>query len=128
MTHSQAADLWVESSERNLKIAHDLMKLKHYDWALYMGQLVLEKILKGLYEKRANHVPPYIHDLVKLAKLANLKLTKSHEENLAEISTFHVVARYENIKNQLYKKATKDYANNFMAIIEMFSIWFKKLY
>ena len=39
---------WQKSAEENLKTASDLYNLKHYDWTLFIGQLSLEKLLKGL--------------------------------------------------------------------------------
>ena len=43
---------WQKSAEENLKTASDLYNLKHYDWTLLIGQLSLEKLLKGLVVKK----------------------------------------------------------------------------
>lgn len=47
MTKIEATERWLESAKRNLKIAKEMMDLKHYDWALFMGQLSLEKLFNG---------------------------------------------------------------------------------
>ena len=109
-------------------IAEDMLKLKHYDWTLFMGQLSLEKFLKGLYEKRKNDTPPFIHDLAKLASLADLTLSKQQLDDFQEITTFHIAARYENIKYQLYKKATKDYTEAIFTKIKEYALWLQSLY
>ena len=75
MTKKIAVTRWRESALRNLTVARGMFDLGHYDWALFIGQLALEKLLKGLYTKKANASPPYIHDLAKLAVLSGLKMT-----------------------------------------------------
>lgn len=41
----------------------DLYQTKNNNWALFMGHLVIEKLLKGLYIKEKGEFPPLIHDL-----------------------------------------------------------------
>lgn len=128
MTQQDAVTRWRESALRDLQIAEDMMRLKHYDWALYLGQLTLEKLLKGLVTKATNEAPPFIHDLVKLASLAQIDLSEAQRNDFHEISTFHVKARYEDIKSALYKKATKTFAETYTLKIKEYVVWLKKQY
>lgn len=128
MTQQEAVKRWQESAQRNLTIAEDMVRLGHYDWALFLGQLALEKLLKGLVEQRTDEAPPYIHDLVKLASIANLPLDESKKRELVEITRFHIQARYEDIKYQLSKEATKPYSTTWFAKIKALFIWIQKHY
>lgn len=120
--------LWRESAERNLEAAEDMAKFGHRDWALFIGQLSLEKLLKGLIVKEKNETPLFIHDLVKLAELAGLKVTTEQRERLAKVTRFHVAARYDDIKSQLYREATPAFTRQWMEAIKELFLWFKKDY
>ena len=40
---------WKESSDQNYETMHNLMQSKDYNWALFLGHLVIEKLLKAHY-------------------------------------------------------------------------------
>lgn len=128
MTKDEAVKSWLESAERNLSTSLDMAKSNHRDWALFVGQLALEKLLKGLITKKTDATPPFIHDLVKLSQLAGIETAESQKEDLAKISRFHVAARYEEIKSQLYFEATPEFTKVWIDKIQEFFLWFKKLY
>lgn len=128
MTQEEAVRRWLESAEKDFGVAQDMMRLKHYDWALFLGQLALEKYLKGLIEQRTGETPPFIHDLAKLSKFAGIELTDEQTVELIEITKFHIQARYEDIKYRLYKEATTSYTEKWMKKIEEYALWFKKHY
>ncbi|MDR2690837.1 MAG: HEPN domain-containing protein [Dysgonamonadaceae bacterium] len=54
---------WIESSNDDYKTTLDLYNTGSYGWALFMGHLVIEKLLKAYYVKTRNVYPPMIHDL-----------------------------------------------------------------
>ena len=43
---------WIESADSDLDTAEALFASGKYDWCLFLGHLVLEKILKAHYVKR----------------------------------------------------------------------------
>jgi HEPN domain-containing protein len=128
MTQLEATLRWKKSALEDLRVAEDMLKLHHFDWALYLGHLVLEKLLKGLITHVTNDAPPYIHDLKKLSEVAKLPLTSSQNEDFQEITTFHIKARYDNVKNALYKKATKEYAEIYIKKIKEYALWIQHQY
>lgn len=128
MTQNEAVKRWRESAERNMETAKDMLRMKHRDWALFVGQLALEKLLKGLIVKRKDNAPPFIHDLVDLSKIARVELSQTKKDMLATISRFNVEARYDNIKTELYKKATPEYVKEWLEIIEELYLWLEKQY
>ncbi|OGG24163.1 hypothetical protein A3A79_03150 [Candidatus Gottesmanbacteria bacterium RIFCSPLOWO2_01_FULL_43_11b] len=128
MTKIDVIKRWKESGRKNFDVARDMMKLGHYDWALFMGQLALEKLLKGLVVKRTGKLPPPVHNLVQLAKAARLSFDTNKTANLTTITRFHIVARYDDVKYEFYKEATESYAEKWVKIIEEYFVWIQKLY
>ncbi len=128
MTQDDLLNRYQESSKRNLITGRDLKTGHHLDWALFLGQLALEKLLKGLVLRRTKSVPPNIHDLVKLAELADLAPDLEKKEWLIEITRYHIQARYDDIKYELYKTATEEYTTIWFSRIEELYLWIKNHY
>lgn len=42
---------WIDSSEKDFKTMQDLYQTKNNNWALFIGHLVIEKLLKAIYQK-----------------------------------------------------------------------------
>lgn len=125
MTKSEAYKYWLESAERNLEIAKDNFRLGHYDWSLFFCHLTLEKVLKAVIIKKGK-IPPPIHDLYRLTKIAGVEKDADYEESLKEISTYNIEARYDDYKRSFYKKATKAYTEKWIKVCEEIFIWIKK--
>lgn len=53
---------WKESSDHNYSTMQNLIKSEDYSWALFMGHLVLEKLLKAHYVKSTGMHPFFTHD------------------------------------------------------------------
>ena len=69
MTIEETIQYWIDSAENDLKTAESLFDTGHYDWCLFVGHLVLEKILKAHWVKHnRNVIHPKIHNLLILAK------------------------------------------------------------
>lgn len=116
---------WRDSAKLDLATARDLIKLKHYHWALFIYHLAIEKLLKALVIK-AGITPPYTHDLEKLAIHASLKITKIYKKWLEEITNFNLESRYPADKRALYQKATPTYTNFWAKNCEDIYRWLEK--
>lgn len=66
-----------------------------YSWSLFIGHLVLEKLLKACYVYKEDITPPFIHDLVRLSEKAGLPLTEEQKDIFDTISTFNLRVRYD---------------------------------
>lgn len=65
---------WLQSSDYDFDTMMDLYKVNRYHWALFMGHLSLEKLMKAYYVKLKYENPPLIHNLLRLAELIDLKI------------------------------------------------------
>lgn len=103
-----------------------LYKNGHYAWALFLGHLVLEKMLKAAYVKLDGPNIPFTHDLTKIAVSAGLPLTEEQKDLLDAVTTFNIKARYPDYKGRFYKKATKRFTEAYIEQIKDFRKWLVK--
>ena len=117
---------WVKSADHDLDSSESLFAAGKYDWSLFIGHLVLEKILKALYvQDNQNQLPPKTHNLVKLAENTNIVLNAEQKFFLDEVNDFNLEVRYPEYRREFYKKCTKHFAEPyFVRIKEMFQ-WIK---
>ena len=111
--------IWTDGAKRNKRLADDLYKIKHYDWCLFIWHLVLEKQIKAKIIQMGGDVP-LIHNLVALCRIVKIRLSDGEKKELSEVNSYNVEARYEEIKQALYKKATKKYTENWVRICEKY--------
>ncbi len=68
MKKSEVLKNWLDSAKYDLAVCESLFEKKHFTWCLFIGPLVIEKILKALWmSKRYPEPHPRIHNLVKLS-------------------------------------------------------------
>jgi len=118
---------WMQGSSKDFEAANALFEKKLYSQSLFFCHLSLEKILKALFMKRAKKIPPFTHDLRRLAELAGLDLDKKRQEVLDEISIFNIAGRYAEEKLKFYKKYNnRKIAAKYLGITKDLVIWLKK--
>jgi len=126
MEQKELIYFWVQSSDLDFEAMVSLYKAKHYNWALFVGHLVIEKLLKACYVKVHNEHPPMIHNLLRLAGKAGIEMDKEKEDFFGEVTEFNITARYEDYKLEFYKKCTKEYAQKWIEEIKTHRQWIKK--
>ena len=127
MDRSTVIESWVNSSDKDFGVMSDLYKTKHYDWALFMGHLSIEKLLKAVYLKNMDDNPPFIHDLRRLAEKANVPLTEEQGVWLDSISRFNIRARYDDYRQSFYKLCTVEFTNEWITKINECRTWIKQM-
>jgi len=125
MSKKEAINYWLQAAQRDKKAALDMFESGHYNWSLFLWHLVVEKTIKGLIVKVDQEILP-IHDLIRLAQIADLKLSEEQKAVLREITTFNIEARYDDYKEQFYKKATKEFASKWVQEAEEMQQWLVK--
>ena len=108
-----------------MESAVSMFDSQKYDWCLFIGHLVLEKILKAIFVNRNdNKNPPKIHNLIRLAELSEIELNNQQKFLLDKINDFNIQTRYPDYKLTFYKKCTKEYANEYFCKIKELYEWF----
>jgi len=118
---------WIDSSDKDFKTMLDLHETKNNHWALFIGHLVIEKLLKALYLKRTNVYPPLIHDLRRICEKANIELDDNQKIVLDSISRFNIKARYDDYKQSFYTLCTDSFTNEWIEKIKDCRQWIKKM-
>ncbi|MEK7166008.1 MAG: HEPN domain-containing protein [Patescibacteria group bacterium] len=127
MTQADVVKYWREGVREALETGKELMDNKRYNHALFFCHLAVEKQLKAVYVKKKGEVPPYTHHLIELAEKINITISKEIREQLREINTFNLEARYDDYKLKFYKKATPEYSRNWLRITEELLIWLENV-
>jgi len=105
---------------------NNLFKSRDYSWALFVGHLVVEKLLKACYVSAKGQHPPLIHNLLKLAEKAELNVPAEKQEILDVITTFNISSRYDDYRQQFYKRCTKLFTAKWIAEIKSIRKWIKE--
>ena len=129
MNNIDLMNYWIESSDRDYESMKKNYETKQYTWALFIGHLTIEKLLKALYAKvnKNNPYPPKIHNLVILAKRCNIELDEKKTTILITCNSFNISARYEDYKDEFYKKCTEEYTYEQIKNIEEVRTWLKEM-
>ena len=61
---------------------------------LFAVHLSLEKAVKAHVVKQTGKMPPKIHNLIRLAEIAEIELKVEHKQVLAEVNEFNIEGRY----------------------------------
>ncbi|OFY33793.1 MAG: DNA-binding protein [Bacteroidetes bacterium GWF2_38_335] len=126
MNKEEIIDYWIKSSDKDFKTMTVLFKEKQYSWCLFVGHLVVEKLLKAYYVSKKDDMHPLTHDLVRLAEKSDLDPDEKLKEFLATVTTFNINARYDDYKTSFNKVCTKDYTELWYSEITKYRKWIKK--
>ncbi len=114
---------WISRSDADFETMSNLIKSRDFHWALFIGHLVIERLLKAIVVKTTGKHAPFTHDLRRLAKLSELTFDEEHIKWLDTISTFNLSARYDDYKQDFYKKCTYDFTATWAANIKILREW-----
>ena len=129
MNNIDLMNYWIESSDRDYESMKKNYETKQYTWALFIGHLTLEKLLKAIYAKvnEGSPYPPKIHNLNILAERCNIELDERKSKILMTCNSFNISARYEDYKNEFYERCTEEYTSEQIKNIEEVRTWLKKM-
>ena len=94
---------------------------------MFLGHLMIEKLLKALYTKLHSDYPPYIHNLLRLAEKCNMKLTEEQQLFFATVTAFNINARYDGYKMSFQKTCTPDFCAIWIEQLKIQRLWIKTL-
>jgi HEPN domain-containing protein len=124
MEHSEHITYWLKSAEHDLEAAETLFQHQRYDWCLFLGHLVIEKVLKAFFIRDNPTEPiPWIHNLLRIAERTKLQFTSEQQSLLLEITQFNIKARYPDYKFEFYKKCTTEFTQTYFTKIKELYQW-----
>ena len=94
---------------------------------MFFGHLAVEKIIKAIFVVNTNQDVPRSHNLLRLAKAAQIETTDQQKHDLVRITAFNLEARYPDYKRDFRKKCTFEFSEiELQKIQEVFS-WLKSM-
>ena len=126
MEKDDVVKYWIESSDSDFQVMESLFENGHYLWSLFLGHLVIEKLLKAYHVKNVDTDYPRIHNLPEIARRASLALSDEQKFVMAELTTFNLRARYPDYKNRFQKKADHQYTETHLNKIREMRKWLQE--
>ena len=117
---------WSDSSDEDFDTMITMYESKKFSWALFVGHLMIEKLLKALYVKINNDYPPFIHNLLRLAEKCNMELTDDQRLFLVTVTAFNINARYDDYKMSFQQKCTPEFTATWIENLKINRQWIKK--
>jgi HEPN domain-containing protein len=91
--HKQV-EYWRSSSEEDFAAAESLIEKGHFRHGLFFAHLAVEKMLKAHVTKQTGDIPPRIHNLVRLAELAEAAISSKQATFLRSFGMYQMEGRY----------------------------------
>jgi HEPN domain-containing protein len=85
---------WRSGASEDWQVATELIRRKRLRHGLFFAHLALEKALKAHVCRHTQDLAPRIHNLVRLAEMAQLQLDDKQIDVLAEMNAFNLEGRY----------------------------------
>ncbi|MDA3865136.1 MAG: HEPN domain-containing protein [Salinivirgaceae bacterium] len=120
-------EYWIASSDDDYKTMIVMFDSKRFSWSLFIGHLMIEKLLKAYYVKVKSDYPPFIHNLLRLAEKAELSLTDDEKKQLVTITAFNINARYDDYKMSFKNLCTTEFTEEWIEKIKELRPWIKTL-
>ncbi len=118
---------WMDGSDDDYETMMAMFDSMRYSWSLFVGHLMMEKLLKAYYVKVKSDYPPFIHNLLRLAEKADLELTDDLKEQLATITAFNINARYDDYKMSFKNLCTPEFSTEWIDKLNKLRPWIKTL-
>ena len=116
-------EYWRVSSDEDFAAAQSLLEKGHLRHCLFLAHLAVEKMLKAHVTRQTKEVPPRIHNLTRLAEIANLKPDAEQAEFLREFGIYQLEGRYPDFEQV---PADSDLAQYEVSRAKEMLIWLKK--
>ncbi len=123
MDEKQHIEYWLKSAAHDFDVAETLFRNEKYDWCLFIGHLVIEKVIKAFYVRERGETPPKIHNLLRLAEKTSLSFSDEQKQLLGEINRFNIEVRYSDYKEDFYKLCTREFTEEYFTKIKELYKW-----
>ncbi|MHB9012718.1 MAG: HEPN domain-containing protein [Ignavibacteriaceae bacterium] len=117
---------WLDSADDDYETMSVLYNNKRYTWSLFIGHLMIEKLLKAYYVQIKEEFPPFIHNLLRLAEMTNISVSEEKKVKLVTITAFNIQARYDDYKMSFQKKCTPEFANEWFENLKEIRTWIRE--
>ena len=119
---------WTDMSKYDYDTAKAMLKTKRYLYVGFMCHQAVEKMLKAIFvSTKAPETLPYIHNLTKLARAADVfeAMTVEQHDILSKLEPLNVESRYPKTKDEVFAILTDEYCQTILSETEALITWLK---
>lgn len=114
---------WVEQARYDLDTARAMSDSGRHLYVLFCCQQAVEKALKAIIIGRTGNLAPRLHNLPKLAEIADIKMDPNRESLLGELSAYYVQTRYPEEIAPLAQPVEREIAHDVLTRTEEVIEW-----
>jgi len=85
---------WAERAQYDLDTADAMFEAGRHLYVLFCCQQAVEKALKAVIVRRTGELPPRIHNLPRLAEVAEIESDRERVRFLGQLSGYYIQSRY----------------------------------
>lgn len=118
---------WIELSEYDIDTAAAMLETKRYLYVGFMCHQSIEKALKAVMSTKSKDIPPKIHNLIRLAEMADLFHSMSNKQKkvIFTLNPLNIESRYPSYKEQLLSQLTFDKCSEILNNTKELLSWIK---
>ena len=120
-------DYWIQSSDDDFETMNAMLDSRRFAWSLFVGHLMIEKLLKALFVNVNNEFPPFTHNLLRLAEKSGVELTEEKKLFLVSVTAFNINGRYDDYKMSFQKTCTLEFTSMWIENLKENRLWIKEL-
>jgi len=94
MDVEKQVDYWRSGGQEDIAAAEALVSKGYLRHGLFFAHLAIEKILKAHVTRKTGEMPPRIHNLIRLAEIAELALDAKRADFLRRFNLYQLEGRY----------------------------------
>jgi len=119
---SEHTAYWKNGAVEDLDVAEQLVRSGKARHGLFFAHLAIEKMLKAHICKTTRQIAPKIHNLVRLAECADLKLEDSRRDLLAEMNEFNLEGRYPTSSPPISPSTANEYMDRIKEVFQWLTL------
>lgn len=125
MNKNEKVEYWTAIATYDLDTAIAMFQSKRWLYVGFMCHQVIEKMLKAYYCSFKDDVPPFIHNLKRLAELDGLLVKFSAEQLdfIEELLPLNIQSRYPSQKEEIFKSLSSERCTSIINKTKLLSEW-----
>jgi HEPN domain-containing protein len=88
---------WREGAKEDFAVAWELMENGRVRHAFFFSHVALEKAIKAHVCRATRDLAPRIHNLVRLAQLAGISVSREQLDTLGKMNVYNIEGRYPDL-------------------------------
>lgn len=116
---------WLEQSIYDLETAKAMLNSGRWLYVLFCCQQSVEKMLKGLIVQNTKEYPPRLHNLMRLAERAKIRVDESMAERFRLLTAYYIETRYPEELQSMASQVDQSLAEEMFQQTEEIITWLK---